>query len=67
MGIIVFGRALRVDEQRRIEQRLKLYDDSRKQYLADGCSEDEANARAFVSVRDNSKTHRRANGGHDVE
>jgi hypothetical protein len=57
MGIIVFGRALRDDEQRRIEARLKLYDDARKQYLADGCSEDEANARAFVRVRENSKTH----------
>jgi len=29
MGIIVFGRALGVDEQR-IEARLKLYDDARK-------------------------------------
>ena len=56
MGIIVFGRALRVDEQR-IEARLKLYDDARKQILIDGCSEDEANARAYVGVRENSKTH----------
>ena len=53
MGIIVFGRALRDDEQRRIEARLKFYDDARKQYLADGCSEDEA----FVRVRENLKTH----------
>ena len=57
MGIIVFGRPLGDDEQRKIEARLKLCDDARNQYLADGCSEDEANARAFVRVRENSKTH----------
>ena len=51
MGIIVFGRALRDDERRRIEARLKLYDDTRKQYLADGCPEDEANAKALAKVR----------------
>jgi len=51
MGIVVFGRAPSIDEQRTIEARLKLYDDIRKQYLADGCPEDEANARALDKVR----------------
>jgi len=35
MGIVVFGRALSIDEQRTIEARLKLYDDIRKQYLVE--------------------------------
>jgi hypothetical protein len=52
MGIIVFGRALRDDERRRIEARLKLYDDIRKRYIADGVQPDEANRRALAQVRE---------------
>jgi hypothetical protein len=51
MGIIVFGRQLSADEQRRIEQRLKLYDDTRKQLLNEGADPREAAAEAFAKAR----------------
>jgi hypothetical protein len=51
MGIIVFGRPLSADEQRRIEERLKLYDDARKKLLDEGADPREAAAEAFVKAR----------------
>ncbi len=51
MGIIVFDRQLSADEQRRIEERLKLYDDTRKQLLDKGSDPHEAAAEAFAKAR----------------
>ena len=39
------------DEQRRIEERLKLYDDARKKLLDEGADPREAAAEAFVKAR----------------
>jgi hypothetical protein len=52
MGIIVFGQALRDDERRRIDARLKLSDDIRKQLIADGIEPGEANARALAKAQE---------------
>ena len=51
MGIIVFGRPLSADEQRKIEERLKLYDDTRKQFLDKGADPREAAVEAFAKAR----------------
>ena len=51
MGIIVFGRQLSVDEQRRIEQRLRLYDDARKKLHDEGAVSRKAAAEAFAKAR----------------
>jgi hypothetical protein len=48
MGIIV---PFSMSERRKREMRSKLFKMFRKQYLADGCSDDEANARALAKVR----------------
>ena len=51
MGIIVFGRQLSAQRVERIEQRLKLYDETRKQLLDNGTDPREAAAEAFVKAR----------------
>jgi len=48
MGIIV---PYSMSERRKMEMRSKLFKMFRKQYLADGCDECEANARALAKVR----------------
>ena len=48
MGIIV---PRSMSERRKVEMRSKLFKMFRKQYLADGCPEDEANARALAKAR----------------
>jgi hypothetical protein len=40
-----------MSERRKMEKRLKLFKIFRKQYLADGCPEYEANAKALAKVR----------------
>jgi hypothetical protein len=45
----VFGTS--ADEQRRIEERLKLYDETRKQLLDKGADPREAAAEAFAKAR----------------
>jgi hypothetical protein len=45
MGIIV---PYSMSERRKIEMRSNLFKMFRKQYLADGCAEDEATARAMA-------------------
>jgi hypothetical protein len=50
MGIIL-SPTQRMTERRKMEMRTKLFEELRKQYLADGCPEDEANARALAKVR----------------
>ena len=40
-----------MSERRKIEIRSKLFEELRKQYLADGCPEYEANAKALAKVR----------------
>jgi hypothetical protein len=50
-NIIVFGRPLSADEQRRIEERLRLYDDTRTQLLNEGADPREAAAEAFFRAR----------------
>ena len=51
MGIILPRPALRENERRKIEARLKLFDQLRKQYIADGIPANEATARAMAKVR----------------
>ena len=48
MGIIV---PYSMSERRKMEMRSKLFKMFRKQYLADGCDEYEANAMALAKVR----------------
>jgi hypothetical protein len=48
MGIIV---PRTMNERRKIEMRWKLFEELRKQYLAEGCPEYEANAKALAKVR----------------
>jgi hypothetical protein len=43
---------MRATERRKTETRLKLLDDLRKRYIADGIQPDEANARALAKVRE---------------
>ena len=52
MGIIVRRPPFRENERRKIETRLKLFDDLRNQYIAHGIPVDEANAKALAKVRD---------------
>jgi hypothetical protein len=51
MGIIVPRSAMRVHERQKIEIRLKLFDELRNRYIADGIPTDKANARALAKVR----------------
>ena len=51
MGIIVPRLPIRENERRKIETRLKLFDELRNQYIAHGIPVDEANARALAKVR----------------
>ena len=43
---------MRATERRKIETRLKLFDELRKRYIADGIQPDEADARALAKVRE---------------
>jgi hypothetical protein len=49
MGGIIIPRSM--NERRKMEMRSKLFEQLRKQYLADGCPEYEANAQALAKVR----------------
>ncbi len=51
MGIIVPRSALREQERLKVQIRLKLFDELRNCYIAEGIPTDEANARALAMVR----------------
>jgi hypothetical protein len=51
IGIFNFVFGFSADEQRKIEQRLKLYDDARKQLLDEGADPREAAVEAFTKAR----------------
>jgi len=51
MGIIVPRSLAQMTERRKIAIRTKLFDDLRKQYIADGFTPDEAIAIALAKIR----------------
>ena len=51
IGIFNFAFGTSADEQRKIEQRLKLYDDALKKLLDEGADPREAAAEAFAKAR----------------